>query len=86
MAEIIDLCSEPPRNRIDQILRDMEEVVREAVLLSEIFIDALGNKFASASPEAREHLAILLEEKTKQIQDEWRRAVEVAHHASKSAE
>jgi hypothetical protein len=59
----------------------MEEVVREAVHLSEILVDALGKKFASASPGYRQYLAMLLEEKTKRVQAEWQRAYNATHPA-----
>jgi hypothetical protein len=84
MAEIIDLC--PQRDRIDQIVFDMEDVVHEALYLSEILADVLGHKLSDASPGARAYLTILLEEKTRRIQDEWRRAFEATHPENKSAE
>jgi hypothetical protein len=89
MAEIIDLCSlypERPRVRIDQIVTDMEEVVREAVHLSEILVDVFSNKWGDSSPGAREYVAGLLREKTEHILHEWRRAFEATHPASKPAE
>jgi hypothetical protein len=84
MAEIIDLC--PQRDRIDQIVFDMEDAVHEALYLSEILADVLGQKLSDASPGARAYLAILLEEKTKHILHEWQRAFDATHPASKSAE
>jgi hypothetical protein len=73
---IINLCE--PRDRVDQILFDMEEAVREAVNLSEILLDASSNRFSSSSPGAREYLAMLLLEKTKCVEAEWRRALDAA--------
>jgi hypothetical protein len=89
MAEIIDLCSlypEAPRVRIDQIVTDMEGVVREAHHLSEILVDVFSNKWGDSSLGAREYVAGLLREKNEPILHEWRRAFEATHPASKSAE
>jgi hypothetical protein len=87
IAEIIDLCNlypERPRVRIDQIITDMEDLVREAHHLSEILVDVLSNKFGDSSPGAREFVAGLLRETTERIRDQWQRASDATHPASKS--
>jgi hypothetical protein len=83
---ITTLYPELPRERVDQIVFDMDEVVHEALYLSEILADVLGYKLSDASPGARAYLAILLEEKTRRIRDEWQRAFDATHLASKAAE
>ena len=83
---ITPLYPELPRDRIDQIVFDMEEVVHEALYLSEILRDVFGNRHAASSKDAREYMAVLLQEKTARIHEEWHRAIDAMQPASNSAE